>query len=61
MYFLGVHLKTPILASEGDTGWLNTEVKRHTEMFRFWNRIIKMDATRLTKKVFETDYRICKK
>ncbi len=29
-------------------------------MFRFWNRIIKMDATRLTRKMFETDYRICK-
>ncbi len=59
-YFLGVHSKTPILALEGDTGWLNTEVRRHTEMFRFWNCIIMMDATRLTRKVFETDYRICK-
>ncbi len=29
-------------------------------MFIFWNRIIKIDATKLTKKVFETDYRICK-
>ncbi len=59
-YFLGIHSKTPILALEGDTGWLNTEVRRHIEMFRFWNHIIKMDATRLTRKVFETDYRICK-
>ncbi len=59
-YLLGVHSKTPILALEGDTGWLNTEVRRHTEMFRFWNCIIKMDVSRRTRKVFETDYRICK-
>ncbi len=58
-YFLGVHSKTPSLAIEGDTGWLNTEVRRHTEMFRFWNHIIKMDATRLSRKVFETEYGIC--
>ncbi len=35
-YFLGIHSKTPILALEGDTGWLNTKVRRHTEMVRFW-------------------------
>ena len=29
-------------------------------MFRFWNHIIKMDPTRLTRKVFEVDYRKCK-
>ncbi len=26
-YFLGVHSKTPILALEGDTGWLIIEVR----------------------------------
>ncbi len=50
----------PILALDEKTGWLNTEVRKHTEMIRFWNRIIKMDTTRLTRKVFETDYRIYK-
>ncbi len=50
----------PILALDEKTGWLNTEVRKHTEMIRFWNRIIKMDTTRLSRKVFETDYRIYK-
>ncbi len=44
-YVLGIHSKTPILALDGDTGWLNTEVRRHTEIFRFWNHIITMDPT----------------
>ena len=55
-YYLGVHSKAPLLALEGDTGWVNIETRRHTEMFRFWNRVLKMDATRLTRKVFEFDY-----
>ncbi len=29
-------------------------------MFRFSNRIIKMDSIRLTRTVFENDYKICK-
>ncbi len=60
MYFLGVHSKTPLVALEGDTGWSNTQIRRRTEMLRFWNCVIKMDATRLTRKLFEIEYIICK-
>ncbi len=57
-YLLGIHSNTPILALEGDTGWLNTEVRRHTEMFRFWNCIIKMDATRKCLKLIMESIKI---
>ncbi len=30
-------------------------------MLRFWNRILNMDESRLTRKMFEYDYKRCKK
>ena len=55
-YYLGVHQKAPLLALEGDTGWVNSTIRRHTEMVRFWNRVLGMDSNRLTRKIFEYDY-----
>ncbi len=43
-FYLGVHPKTPLLALEGDT-------------LRFWNRVLNMDESRLTVKMFEYDYK----
>ena len=60
-FYLGVHPKTPLLALEGDTGWVHPNVRRHIEMLRFWNRVLKMDESRLTRKMFEYAYRMCKK
>ncbi len=51
--YLGVHLKTPLLALEGYTGWIHPNVRRHTEMLRFWNRVLNMDESRLTRNMFE--------
>ena len=59
-YYLGVHQKTPILALEGDTGWLSCTVRRHIEMIRLWNRLVNMDDSRLTKSIFLWDYNQCK-
>ncbi len=59
-YYLGVHSKSPLSAIEGETGWLNTESRRHVEMFRLWNRILSMNEDRLTRKMFEYDYAKCK-
>ncbi len=59
-YFLGVHQKEPILALEGDMGWITSDVRRQTEMLRLWNKLIHMDDSRLTKKVFLYDYNLCK-
>ncbi len=59
-YYLGVHQKTPLLALDGDIGWLNCQNRRHIEMFKMWNRLVKMDDTKLTRKIFDYDHRICK-
>ncbi len=60
-YYCGVHPKTPLLALEGDTEWIHPNVRRHTEMLRFWNRVLNMDESRFTRKMFEYDYKRCKK
>ncbi len=39
-FYLGVYPKTPLLALEGDTGWIHPNVRRHTKMLRFWNRVL---------------------
>ncbi len=54
-YFLGVHKFAPHHALYGDSGWLPGVVNRHCNMIRFWNRMILMDDSRLTKKVFNYD------
>ena len=55
-FYLGVHRFAPNLAINGDTGWTSTTVRRRVEMIRFWNRVVDMDAVRLTKRVFLWDY-----
>ncbi len=57
---MGVHPKTPLLALEGDTGWLHPSVRRHVEMLRFWNRVLNMDENRITCRIFDYDYKLCK-
>ncbi|KAH3813261.1 hypothetical protein DPMN_141714 [Dreissena polymorpha] len=55
-YFLGVHRFTPILALLGEIGWLPSIYRRWLAMIRFWNRLVKLDEYRLTKRAFERDY-----
>ncbi len=56
-FYLGVHPKTPLLALEGDMGWIHPNVRRHTEMLIFWNRVLNMDESRLTIKMFAYDFK----
>jgi hypothetical protein len=56
-YFLGVHKFTPILSLNGDMGWIITKHRRWVNMIRLWNRIVKMNNSRLTRKIFDYDYR----
>ena len=53
--YLGVHRFAPNLAINGDMGWVNSNTRRKIEMLRLWNRLIKMDNSRLTKKIFLWD------
>ena len=59
-YFLGVHRFTPILALYGDSGWLPSLYRRWICVLRYWNRLLSMDNNRLTKRVFDDDYRQCR-
>ncbi len=55
-FYLGLHRFAPNLAINGDVGWVSSGVRRKVEMFRYWNRIMKMDSERLTKKLFMYDF-----
>ena len=54
--YLGVHNKSSNLAIKGDVGWIDPDVRRKLEMIRMWDRLVKMDDNRLTKRVFLWDY-----
>ncbi len=54
-YFLGVHRFTPLLAINGDMGWIRSSDRRWVAMIRLWNRLVDMDHTRLTKRIFDAD------
>ncbi len=41
-------------------GWITSGVRRQTEMLWLSNRLIHMGDSRLTKKVFLSDYNLCK-
>ena len=52
---MGVNSKTPIHVLTGDMMWLTTKVRIFLEIIKYYNRLIKMDHSRLTYKVFEYD------
>lgn len=54
-YFLGVHNKVPILAIQGDMGWVTPKYRSYLNMFRYWNYLVSLDANRLTKHIFYWD------
>ncbi len=59
--FWGVHSKTLLLILEvEDTVLLHPSVSRHVEKLRFWNRILKMVENRITHRIFDYDYKLCK-
>ena len=58
-FYLGVHPKTSTLALIGYIGWSTAQLKRHRNIMRYWNRLIQMDDTRLTKQIFLYDVNKC--
>ena len=59
-YFLGGHRFAPLLAINGDVGWLPSIYRRWLNIIRFWNRLNTLDNQRLTKLVFDKDYEKCR-
>ena len=56
-YFLGVHKTAPLLGLESEMGWLNLKYYYHLSILRFWNRLMKMNQSRLTRRIFEWDFK----
>ena len=59
--FLGVHRFAANAAVEGDMGWCPNYIHRTLNVLRYWNRLIKLNDNRLTKKIFNFDYTTDKK
>jgi len=57
-YFLGVHKYTPTVAMLGDMGWFPLYIDQYVSVARYWNRLLHMDDSRLTKSIFEADYAV---
>ena len=57
--FLGVGKKTPIPGLYGEMGWQPLSYFRHRDMVRYWLKLFNMSGNRLTKQVFNWDYRRC--
>jgi len=55
-YFLGVHRFAPIAGLEGDMGWKSPVIRTKLNMVKFWNRLLTLPDTRLTKQIFLWDY-----
>ena len=55
---MGVHRFAPILALYGESGWLPSIYDRKLCKIRYWNRLVSMADTRLTKKIFNFDFDI---
>ena len=60
-YFLGVHSTAPLAGLQGEVNWITSRYRRHLCKIRFWNRLTRMDNTRLTKKIASWDKSMCKK
>ena len=54
-YYLGVHCKAPILAIIGEFGWLTVKFQHYLNICKFWNRINKLEDTRLPKIVINCE------
>ena len=45
---------------QGDMGWYDTSFGRAIAKIRLWNKIIQLDENRLSRKIFEADFNICR-
>ncbi len=45
----------PNLSINDYMGWIPNKIRRHIEIIRMWNRLVKMEGNRLTKRVLFWD------
>ena len=56
--FLGVHKFAPGLGLLGDIGWMPSHLRRKLCLLRFWNKLVTLPDDRITKHVFNEEYRM---
>ena len=54
-YFMGVHRFAPIESLLGDMGWSSSRTRHNSLILHYWNRLCKLDVSRLTRRVFDWD------
>ena len=52
-FFLGLGPKTPVCAMQGDMGWTSPSCRHIIKNGKLWNRIIKMEQSRLPFKLLK--------
>ncbi len=55
-FFLGLGRYAPNIAVNGDMGWKPPTVRQWERVFRYWNRCISMDETRINKSIFQWSF-----
>ena len=50
--YLGIHGFGPNLSIQGVMGWTDGSIRRRVNMVRYWNRLVRLNDDRLTKKGF---------
>ena len=56
--YIGISKKCPLPSLYSESGWKKTKTLRKTQMVNFWLKLYNMDEYRLTKKVFNEDYKL---
>ena len=59
-YYLGVHRYAPTSAIHCEMGWLHSKLRQSIEVFRLWNRLLTLDDSRITKRIFLWDKQLCR-
>ena len=54
-FFTGVHKFAPTVGYIGDMGWISNRGRWKLNTLRLWNRLVTLDDSRLTKKIFKWD------
>ena len=55
-YFLGVHRFAATAYIQGSMAWLPLSLRRYMNILRFWNHLVKIDNSRLVKRIFRYYY-----
>ena len=50
--FVGVHKCTSNAVIHGDMGWILPHIRCQLNCLRLWNRLLDLDANRITKRIF---------